>query len=55
MKNITRRAKKAGVTAHLVTTLDPWGTVGRVLMVFGPFQTQSNVILDEKTPGNITQ
>ena len=33
----------------------PRGTMGRVLVVLGPFQTQSNVILDEKTPGNIIQ
>ena len=33
--------------------LTPWGTMGRVLVMLGPFQTQSNVILDEKPTGNI--
>ena len=31
------------------------GTMGRVLVMLGPFQTQSNVRNDEKTTGNIIQ
>ena len=44
---------------HLLYTwtlpLTPGGTMERVLVVLGPFQTQSNVISDEKTTGNIIQ
>ena len=35
--------------------LTPGWTLGRVLGVFGLFQTQSNVILNDKTIGNILQ
>ena len=44
---------------HLLNTWrlppTPGGTMGRVLMVLGPFKTQSNLILDEKTTENIIQ